>query len=425
MTARYEPLRSHFLVGTIRHRRARVTTYDFTHRVWYLALDLDEQDAVQRALRLLSFDRRNLLEVRTTDYLDGDGRGFRFAINSRLQALGFDPVALHVTLITYPRILGYVFNPVSFYFCLDRDGRPAAAIAEVTNTFREMKPFFLGPKVRRNGGFQLRIPKHFYVSPFSDVDVAFDFRLQPPDDGLAIQIDDYVGDGTFGPTVETRLYDLGSGDGRLVTTAAKRLGARKVMTLINNPAYVDLTGLYPPDLAKARKVTVLTGHATFTGPKSLQVTPPAGAANGAPVNCTAKNFVIATGSAPVELPFMKFDGQTVVSSDHAIAFDRVPAQLVVVGGGAIGLELGSVWARLGSKVTVVEFLPKIIASYDDDIARNFTRILQKQGLTIETGTKVTGLKTKAQDAKLATAAVLLAEKDGKAVEFPEIGRAHV
>jgi dihydrolipoamide dehydrogenase len=171
-------------------------------------------------------------------------------------------------------------------------------------------------------------------------------------------------------------------------------------------------------LAKARKVTVLTGSAAFTGPNALRVTPPAGAANSAPVTCTAKNFVVATGSAPVELPFMKFDGQTVVSSDHAIAFDRVPSKLVVVGGGAIGLELGSVWARLGAQVTVVEFLPKIVASYDDDIARNFTRILQKQGLAIETGTKVTGLKTKAQDPKLTTPAVLLAEKDGKPVEFP-------
>jgi dihydrolipoamide dehydrogenase len=90
---------------------------------------------------------------------------------------------------------------------------------------------------------------------------------------------------------------------------------------------------------------------------------------------------------------MKFDGKTVVSSDHAIAFDSVPKKLVVVGGGAIGLELGSVWSRLGSDVTVVEFLPKIIAAYDDDIVRNFTRLLQKQGLKIEVGAKVTGFKT--------------------------------
>ncbi len=160
-------------------------------------------------------------------------------------------------------------------------------------------------------------------------------------------------------------------------------------------------------LAKARKVTVITGSASFTSATSLTVT---GAAGQTVIG--AKNFVIATGSAPVELPFMKFDGKTVVSSDDAIAFASVPTSLVVVGGGAIGLELGSVWSRLGSAVTVVEFLPKIAASYDDDIVRTFTRVLQKQGLRIETGTKVTGLKTDGGKS------VLLAEKDGKGLEFP-------
>ncbi len=149
-------------------------------------------------------------------------------------------------------------------------------------------------------------------------------------------------------------------------------------------------------LAKARKITVVTGAASFVSANTVSV---AGVADpGKPGSTgpattrqlTAKNIVIATGSAPVELPFMKFDGQTVVSSDHAIAFDAVPKKLVVVGGGVIGVELGSVWARLGSDVTVVEFLPKIIATYDDDIVRNFTRLMQKQGLKIEVGAKVTG-----------------------------------
>lgn len=160
-------------------------------------------------------------------------------------------------------------------------------------------------------------------------------------------------------------------------------------------------------LAKARKVTVITGEATFTSPTSLSVKGAEGA-----TTVTGRNFVVATGSAPVELPFMKFDGTTVVSSDHAIAFPKVPATLVVVGGGAIGLELGSVWSRLGSDVTVVEFLPKIIAAYDDDVVRNFSRMLQKQGLKIETGAKVTGLRS--VDGK----STLTAEKDGKVLEFP-------
>ncbi len=156
-------------------------------------------------------------------------------------------------------------------------------------------------------------------------------------------------------------------------------------------------------LAKGRKVTVLTGEASFTSSNTLAVKGEKGA-----TAVTAQHIVIATGSAPVELPFMKFDGSTVVSSDHAIAFTEVPKKLVVVGGGAIGLELGSVWSRLGADVTVVEFLPKIIATYDDDIVRNFTRLLQKQGLKIEVGAKVTGF----------TQGVLTAERDGQMLEFP-------
>ncbi|HEY5079249.1 MAG TPA: dihydrolipoyl dehydrogenase [Opitutaceae bacterium] len=160
-------------------------------------------------------------------------------------------------------------------------------------------------------------------------------------------------------------------------------------------------------LAKARKVAVLTGEASFTSPTVLSIKGPSGT-----TTVAAKNFVIATGSAPVELAFMKFDGKTVVSSDDALAFDKVPSTLVVVGGGAIGLELGSVWARLGSDVTVVEFLPKIIANHDDDVVRVFTRLLQKQGLKIETGAKVTGMRTDGGRT------VLLAEREGKPMEFP-------
>ena len=181
-------------------------------------------------------------------------------------------------------------------------------------------------------------------------------------------------------------------------------------------------------LAKARKITVVTGAAQFTGPKTIRIS--AGeskvqnvdpkvqsAGAGTVTELTATHIVIATGSAPVELPFMKFDGKTIVSSDHAIAFDSVPKKLVVVGGGAIGLELGSVWSRLGSEVTVVEFLPKIVATYDDDIVRNFTRILQKQGIKIEVNTKVTGLELKAENPKLEATALLHAECDGKKLDF--------
>ena len=152
-------------------------------------------------------------------------------------------------------------------------------------------------------------------------------------------------------------------------------------------------------LAKARKVTVITGEAKFTSANTIAV---------GDQSLTAKNIVIATGSSPVELPFMKFDGETIISSTEALTLTSVPKKLVVVGGGAIGLELGSVWARLGSEVTIVEFLPKIAAANDDDIVRNFSRLLQKQGLKIECGAKVTGFAK----------GILTAERDGKVLEFP-------
>ena len=126
-----------------------------------------------------------------------------------------------------------------------------------------------------------------------------------------------------------------------------------------------------------------------------------------------KNILIATGSVPVELPFMKFDGETVISSDHGIALKAVPEKMVVVGAGAIGLELGSVWARLGAQVTVVEMLPAIGGpAYDADIAKAAQAAFEKQGIKFELGAKVTGVK------KTAAGSALTAERDGKALEFP-------
>ncbi len=105
---------------------------------------------------------------------------------------------------------------------------------------------------------------------------------------------------------------------------------------------------------------------------------------------TAKHVVLATGSVPVELPFMKFDHERIVDSTGALAFGEVPGHLVVVGGGVIGLELGSVWLRLGARVTVLEMAPTILPGMDAEIVRQADRIFRKQGFDIRTGTRVTG-----------------------------------
>jgi dihydrolipoamide dehydrogenase len=129
-----------------------------------------------------------------------------------------------------------------------------------------------------------------------------------------------------------------------------------------------------------------------------------------------KNIVIATGSDVAKLPGVEIDEKTVVSSTGALELDKVPGKLLVVGGGVIGLELGSVWSRLGAEVTVVEFLDNILPGTDGEVVKNFTRTLKKQGFSFKLGTKVTkvekaksGVKVTVEPAKGGEAEVLDAD----------------
>src|SRR5436190_14654628 len=105
-----------------------------------------------------------------------------------------------------------------------------------------------------------------------------------------------------------------------------------------------------------------------------------------------RNIVIATGSVAIELPFAKFDGKTIVSSTEALCFEEAPKKFLVVGAGAIGLELGSVWNRLGSEVTMLEFLPRIALGFDLELSNLLQRALTAQGIKFHLETKVTGVK---------------------------------
>lgn len=124
-----------------------------------------------------------------------------------------------------------------------------------------------------------------------------------------------------------------------------------------------------------------------------------------------KRILIATGSSVSGLPFLEFDGETVLSSDQAIALGQAPESMIVIGGGAIGLELGSVWARLGTKVTVVEFLPRIAAIFDEDVTQALQKLLQKQGLKFHLGTGVESAE------KTKTGIKLTAAKGDKSLEL--------
>jgi dihydrolipoamide dehydrogenase len=138
-------------------------------------------------------------------------------------------------------------------------------------------------------------------------------------------------------------------------------------------------------LFKKNKVDWLKGHAAFTSPTSIDV---------AGQSYTAKAFIIATGSSVTPLPGVEIDQQVIVDSTGALALPKVPKHMVVIGGGVIGLELGSVWRRLGAEVTVVEYLDQILPGMDGEIRKEAAKIFKKQGFAIRTSTKVTGAQVK-------------------------------
>jgi len=143
-------------------------------------------------------------------------------------------------------------------------------------------------------------------------------------------------------------------------------------------------------LFKKNKVTQIQGTARIAAPGDVCVTPVDG--KGAEQTLACKRILIATGSESTPLPGVTIDEKRVVSSTGALSLDPVPKRLVVVGGGYIGLELGSVWQRLGARVTVVEFLDRIVPTADGDVAAELMKALTKQGIEFRLGTKVTGAR---------------------------------
>ncbi len=141
-------------------------------------------------------------------------------------------------------------------------------------------------------------------------------------------------------------------------------------------------------LFRKNKVEGIVGEARITAPGKVEVT----GKDGAVRNLSTKHIIIATGSDVAPLPGVTIDEQQIVSSTGAIALKQVPKKLLVVGAGVIGLELGSVWRRLGSEVTVIEFLDRITPGMDLEVSKTFQRILTKQGIAFQLSTKVTGVE---------------------------------
>jgi dihydrolipoamide dehydrogenase len=160
--------------------------------------------------------------------------------------------------------------------------------------------------------------------------------------------------------------------------------AHKNETVAANVSGVDY-------LFKKNKITLFRGIGTIAAPGKVRVTPQAGEAS----EIDSKNIVIATGSVSANLPGIEIDEKQIVTSTGALTLEQVPQRLLVIGAGVIGLELGSVWSRLGAQVTVVEYLDRILPGMDSEVARQFQRMLQKQGVEFKLSSKVAGIDKQA------------------------------
>lgn len=183
----------HYRMGPKQHR--------FQYTVFLFYLDLEEIERLAGRLRWMSHNRFNLFNFRDRDHLrlpagqPDTSKNTRQHLTDYLRTQGIEIGHGRIQVLTNLCTLGYQFNPVSFYYCFDEGGVPLCSVVEVGNTFHELKPYFLGPEAMVGDAFRLRTQKHFYVSPFIELDTYFDFELNIPGEKLRISIDDHDREG--------------------------------------------------------------------------------------------------------------------------------------------------------------------------------------------------------------------------------------
>jgi DUF1365 family protein len=175
----------------VMHNRLEPKKNKFAYNIFMFYLDLDEVDLCHQKLSLFSHNRWNVFSFREKDHMEPGPQTLKENILDYVRSQGVDLPGGKVTLLTHVRTFGYIFNPVSFYYCFTPSGLPACAVVEVENTFREQKRYFLRPNTFQNDRFILRTLKHFYVSPFIKLDAEFEFKLPIPGENLTAFVDDF------------------------------------------------------------------------------------------------------------------------------------------------------------------------------------------------------------------------------------------
>ncbi len=184
-------MRSHLLEGKVRHRRSRPFTYGMEHDVWYAALDLAELDDVDEGLRLFARNRRAVTAFRDADHLPVPATDIAADVRAHLRSEGEDPTGWRIMLVTNLRVLGYVFNPASFFLCRDEAGVLRVVVIEVHNTFGERHQYTLRPgggEVAPGGPFTAGMDKDFFVSPFISIDGRYSVHVRDEPGALRLAI---------------------------------------------------------------------------------------------------------------------------------------------------------------------------------------------------------------------------------------------
>jgi len=179
--------RSGLYVGLVTHRRLRPRKHALRYRTFALLLDLDDLPALARRLRLFSHNQFNLFSFFDRDYGSGSAP-LRAQVEACAREAGLCLAGGSIRLLTMPRILGYAFNPISLYFCHDRDGALKALLYEVNNTFGQRHSYFIPVESDGVGPIRQSCAKQFYVSPFMAMDMIYDFTVRPPDGRVSIVI---------------------------------------------------------------------------------------------------------------------------------------------------------------------------------------------------------------------------------------------
>lgn len=212
--AAFAPFEPRLFVGDVMHLRVRPKRHQFRYRVFCLWLDTDRLEETCRPLRRLGCDARALMSFHHADHGPRDGGPLRPWVTALLAAEG-RPAPARIMLLCFPRVLGYVFNPLSVYYCYDANDQLTEIIYEVKNTFGDQHPYVARVEFDADGCARHAQDKEFFVSPFIDMEKTYAFTIRPPADKLALKIRESDADGAY-------LFATWNGEAEKLTDKALR-----------------------------------------------------------------------------------------------------------------------------------------------------------------------------------------------------------